>query len=138
MGFEEVVWAEIIRKEASVATFTKNCVRGQRKGRGACSWQKLEGKWRLWGLFGYPVRRRSQSSWSSTSCWHHPGAGPSELSTPSGPTQPHWGQSGLPALGLTPGWVGFKKRGGGHGLWLRLGQYLIIFDPLTFVFLIER
>ena len=54
------------------------------------------------GLFGYPVRRRSQSSWSSTSCCHHPGAGPSELSTPSGPTQPHWGQSGLPALGLTP------------------------------------
>ena len=53
-----------------------------------------------WGLFGYPVRRRSQSSWSSTSCCHHPGAGPSELSTPSGPTQPHWGQSGLPALGL--------------------------------------
>ena len=50
----------------------------------------------------YPVRRRSQSSWSSTSCCHHPGAGPSELSTPSGPTQPHWGQSGLPALGLTP------------------------------------
>ena len=25
-----------------------------------------------------------------------------ELSTPSGPTRPHWGQSGLPALGLTP------------------------------------
>ena len=23
--------------------------------------------------FGYPVRRRSQSSWSSTSCCHHPG-----------------------------------------------------------------
>ena len=51
--------------------------------------------WRGGGLFGYPVRRRSQSSWSSTSCCHHPGAGPSELSTPSGPTQPHWGQSGL-------------------------------------------
>ena len=49
---------------------------------------------------GYPVRRRSQSSWSSTSCCHHPGAGPSELSTPSGPTQPHCRQSGLPALGL--------------------------------------
>ena len=71
---------------------------GELRGPGPDGQRRLAGG----GLFGYPVRRRSQSSWSSTSCCHHPGAGPSELSTPSGPTQPHWGQSGLPALGLTP------------------------------------